>query len=210
MFIFFFFKQKTAYEMRISDWSSDVCSSDLDHAEEAGGVAPRPSHGRQAQQVLEGEDDGEHPFGEAQRLVPARLQRRNAVQQHHRHAGQDAQDQQQVEIALARRVVVVHPPVQRVAPAGIRRGQEIALEDTRLRVLLRRSLSISWRVAARFVVPLRRHPPVSRNASRPAARVRSITSSSCALDMKPASNADGARYTPRSSMAWKKRLNAAL
>src|SRR3546814_2496397 len=30
---FFFFKQKTAYEMRISDWSSDVCSSDLPAAE---------------------------------------------------------------------------------------------------------------------------------------------------------------------------------
>src|SRR3546814_1795345 len=29
---FFFFKQKTAYEMRISDWSSDVCSSDLGRA----------------------------------------------------------------------------------------------------------------------------------------------------------------------------------
>src|SRR3546814_9782448 len=29
MFVFFFFKQKTAYEMRISDWSADVCSSDL-------------------------------------------------------------------------------------------------------------------------------------------------------------------------------------
>src|SRR3546814_14562969 len=29
MLSFFFFKQKTAYEMRISDWSSDVCSSDL-------------------------------------------------------------------------------------------------------------------------------------------------------------------------------------
>src|SRR3546814_1495443 len=28
-FLSFFFKQKTAYEMRISDWSSDVCSSDL-------------------------------------------------------------------------------------------------------------------------------------------------------------------------------------
>src|SRR3546814_2817652 len=28
---FFFFKQETAYEMRISDWSSDVCSSDLQH-----------------------------------------------------------------------------------------------------------------------------------------------------------------------------------
>src|SRR3546814_6538751 len=30
--LFFFFKQKTAYEMRISDWSSDVCSSDLPNA----------------------------------------------------------------------------------------------------------------------------------------------------------------------------------
>src|SRR3546814_13667200 len=29
LLVFFFFKQKTAYEMRISDWSSDVCSSDL-------------------------------------------------------------------------------------------------------------------------------------------------------------------------------------
>src|SRR3546814_6162788 len=35
MLCFFFFKQKTAYEMRISDWSSDVCSSDL-HAPPAG------------------------------------------------------------------------------------------------------------------------------------------------------------------------------
>src|SRR3546814_3388688 len=32
---FFFFKQKTAYEMRISDWSSDVCSSDLQRKEGA-------------------------------------------------------------------------------------------------------------------------------------------------------------------------------
>src|SRR3546814_10318804 len=31
--IVFFFKQKTAYEMRISDWSSDVCSSDLTYTE---------------------------------------------------------------------------------------------------------------------------------------------------------------------------------
>src|SRR3546814_17875876 len=66
--IFFFFKQKTAYEMRISDWSSDVCSSDLarrkpgqrarrlagrrdgadaDHARNLGDVvgAPRPRCG---------------------------------------------------------------------------------------------------------------------------------------------------------------------
>src|SRR3546814_5260023 len=40
---FVFFKQKTAYEMRISDWSSDVCSSDLlldGHAEDPG-IRPR-------------------------------------------------------------------------------------------------------------------------------------------------------------------------
>src|SRR3546814_8143806 len=40
MCIFFFFKQKTAYEMRISDWSSDVCSSDLLALDPAISVAP--------------------------------------------------------------------------------------------------------------------------------------------------------------------------
>src|SRR3546814_16502027 len=35
MFVFFFFKQKTAYDMRISDWSSDVCSSDLEASRRA-------------------------------------------------------------------------------------------------------------------------------------------------------------------------------
>src|SRR3546814_6347712 len=40
MRFFFFFKQKTAYEVRISDWSSDVCSSDLKHGERpADGIA---------------------------------------------------------------------------------------------------------------------------------------------------------------------------
>src|SRR3546814_12090975 len=47
---FFFFKQKTAYEMRISDWSSDVCSSDLqpgrrDRVEKIAGAAR--DHARQ-------------------------------------------------------------------------------------------------------------------------------------------------------------------
>src|SRR3546814_5321331 len=36
--MFFFFKQKTAYEMRISDWSSDVCSSDLPPHKGVGGT----------------------------------------------------------------------------------------------------------------------------------------------------------------------------
>src|SRR3546814_6498832 len=43
MFVVFFFKQKTAYEVRISDWSSDVCSSDLlgnaDRLRRARGIA---------------------------------------------------------------------------------------------------------------------------------------------------------------------------
>src|SRR3546814_15859494 len=39
LMLFFFFKQKTAYEMRISDWSSDVCSSDLARAGERQGAA---------------------------------------------------------------------------------------------------------------------------------------------------------------------------
>src|SRR3546814_10421406 len=60
--LFFFFKQKTAYEMRISDWSSDVCSSDLadivarqaderavvkggiGHGDNLGTRQPKPSH----------------------------------------------------------------------------------------------------------------------------------------------------------------------
>src|SRR3546814_9921032 len=55
MYFFFFFKQKTAYEMRISDWSSDVCSSDLPAAQlvdETGGdggsrnVTPGSGHAR--------------------------------------------------------------------------------------------------------------------------------------------------------------------
>src|SRR3546814_10365330 len=45
MYLLFVFKQKTAYEMRISDWSSDVCSSDLNNApwSTAGSYSPKPN-----------------------------------------------------------------------------------------------------------------------------------------------------------------------
>src|SRR3546814_3891040 len=43
--LFFFFKQKTAYEMRISDWSSDVCSSDLVPARRQSACADRLDSG---------------------------------------------------------------------------------------------------------------------------------------------------------------------
>src|SRR3546814_18572012 len=53
MYLFFFFKQKTAYEMRISDWSSDVCSSDLRNLLQHG----REQHHRDIADHAEGEDD---------------------------------------------------------------------------------------------------------------------------------------------------------
>src|SRR3546814_4133160 len=55
IYLFFFFKQKTAYEMRISDWSSDVCSSDLQDHERMHRLAPLP--------VGHAEDDGLDDIG---------------------------------------------------------------------------------------------------------------------------------------------------
>src|SRR3546814_7047519 len=52
---FFFFKQKTAYEMRISDWSSDVCSSDLVPGLRIIGTAPHKAA------ILSFVMDGAHP-----------------------------------------------------------------------------------------------------------------------------------------------------
>src|SRR3546814_1863094 len=55
--VFLFFKQKTAYEMRISDWSSDVCSSDLPLLsgrlvrKTIGAIANGPLYGRKCQEL---------------------------------------------------------------------------------------------------------------------------------------------------------------
>src|SRR3546814_2570991 len=59
--IFFFFKQKTAYEMRISDWSSDVCSSDLALI----GCIPRPGIARGSLKGIAGAVPGvaQYPSG---------------------------------------------------------------------------------------------------------------------------------------------------
>src|SRR3546814_4808408 len=80
IFYFFFFKQKTAYEMRISDWSSDVCSSDLPGGE-------RRHVGDQNQQQ---EEDAEP-------------RQRGPDHLHHRHAG-DAGGDEEVERSEERRV----------------------------------------------------------------------------------------------------------
>src|SRR3546814_15662691 len=58
-FCCFFFKQKTAYEMRISDWSSDVCSSDLVHSQRRAGrdiPSPLGGHHDQLEAVWDLED----------------------------------------------------------------------------------------------------------------------------------------------------------
>src|SRR3546814_2555162 len=53
-FVFFFFKQMTAYDMRFSDWSSDVCSSDLTVGG-AGGVGHHPAHRAAARLAVDAE-----------------------------------------------------------------------------------------------------------------------------------------------------------
>src|SRR3546814_12703277 len=52
MLTFFFFKQKTAYEMRISDWSSDVCSSDLSDRADKTTARPGIIEGKPSAQAL--------------------------------------------------------------------------------------------------------------------------------------------------------------
>src|SRR3546814_14890213 len=88
--LFFFFKQKTAYEMRISDWSSDVCSSDLveGRAERGGETAPDPARparalsGRRPRRVDPGGSDRRGPglpWNGARRLAPRKRQDRKSV-----------------------------------------------------------------------------------------------------------------------------------
>src|SRR3546814_20013237 len=90
----FFFKQKTAYEMRISDWSSDVCSSDLDHRsdERCGERAGRFATLRQGMSVHDGrlggggagnaEKDGGERVGRVVHGDNADPQRESAIRIH--------------------------------------------------------------------------------------------------------------------------------
>src|SRR3546814_18350637 len=68
-FFFFFFKQKTAYEMRISDWSSDVCSSDLRTDADA------------ADLVTSDVDENDHPFITGERTVEGFFRTRAGIDQ---------------------------------------------------------------------------------------------------------------------------------
>src|SRR3546814_10782276 len=82
--LFFFFKQKTAYEMRISDWSSDVCSSDLDAA---------LSHGTPRRDRTLPRDDRQAVRGEHERFPDDQRPRlQGPCAGDHRRRGQDRRD----------------------------------------------------------------------------------------------------------------------
>src|SRR3546814_3393024 len=89
LFCFFFFKQKTAYEMRISDWSSDVCSSDLFFAGETAACCrcscDSLPHKGQVGDAARGRDrlDGVVPFERLQAFPDP-----NSAAQHDRHLDQ--------------------------------------------------------------------------------------------------------------------------
>src|SRR3546814_10426199 len=73
----FFFKQKTAYEMRISDWSSDVCSSDLGIGEigaRINGTYSRSEYYRAATNLFQRRSSATKPFNTPGLLLPNILQ----------------------------------------------------------------------------------------------------------------------------------------
>src|SRR3546814_10197296 len=93
VFVLFFFKQKTAYEMRISDWSSDVCSSDLVAGVRRGGV-DRLTRDIAFGNFTQGNNGGLVIFPSHARLLAAALQLMGAL----------AGNQHQLERSEERRV----------------------------------------------------------------------------------------------------------
>src|SRR3546814_1822653 len=84
--MFIVFKQKTAYEVRISDWSSDVCSSDLHTGHVVGGIAGQRLHvdhlvGRDAEFL--------HHLGRADAAVLHRVEHADARRSEERRVGKE-------------------------------------------------------------------------------------------------------------------------
>src|SRR3546814_4894881 len=90
--VFFFFKQKTAYELRISDWSSDVCSSDLPLQYFAHGLPTADGTARDvAMRFFANQQDG-----------PLRLiTRPNGIIEHHRSEEHTSELQSLMRISYA-------------------------------------------------------------------------------------------------------------
>src|SRR3546814_3963153 len=98
--VFFFFKQKTAYEMRISDWSSDVCSSDLgmSHAGEAG---------EDQHQACQERQKGSHEPALTTERFPCHCNNSRAGAFAARHAGQASPSTRHAE---RRKITAINPP----------------------------------------------------------------------------------------------------
>src|SRR3546814_12495114 len=91
---FFFFNQQTAYEMRISDWSSDVCSSDLQHRRNLAELPLRHRHR---------DDDRDH---EGDRALDRRGRRGERAFTARREFVGEEEDEQRPEIDQDRKSVV--------------------------------------------------------------------------------------------------------
>src|SRR3546814_11516129 len=105
---FLFFKQKTAYDMRISDWSSDVCSSELPSSTPSSGSVPASAlrqqpaaegcvhrrgtlDGREVAAVLDHHEAGVADAGGHRLVVPQRRQRVLTAAEHQRRHPDGAQ-----------------------------------------------------------------------------------------------------------------------
>src|SRR3546814_1320083 len=84
MFRLFFFKQKTAYEMRISDWSSDVCSSDLQRIDDLDLDVGNDPH------FAETDPLHVEPGRDLRHILVLRAARENLVADHQHGGGPDA------------------------------------------------------------------------------------------------------------------------
>src|SRR3546814_10186519 len=105
--VFFFFKQKTAYEMRISDWSSDVCSSDLGQArrqrrgelhDDRGGDIGHDAERDDAHPLQAAARKGVEDFEDAARgRLAVKLRQRDRLDARQRHEGQEPEDDRSEE-----------------------------------------------------------------------------------------------------------------
>src|SRR3546814_2433806 len=94
--VFYFFKEKTAYDMRISDWSSDVCSSDLRFPFVSGGALSHPNLlGKLARKIagrIRLEIRLAHPFGADRRYASRHRRRAGVARRRDRVAALDRTD----------------------------------------------------------------------------------------------------------------------
>src|SRR3546814_4704218 len=116
MCFLFFFKQKTAYEMRISDWSSDVCSSDLCNSP---GFLPRQEGGPQSVQSRNEPVGSQARLCALRRLVEFDPKRRSCVSA--RRGADDRQSRCFRLCLLKRRSQLLHQghPVSRSSPTKL-------------------------------------------------------------------------------------------